>query len=102
MKIMNHKVPIVIQKKRLRPKKSEVNRLIADTKLLNSLIDNNKNYLNSIPFADHGALLDPPTVDVSARCISFLKQLNRPEDKAVINKGLKYIFLFLLVKNIIF
>ena len=54
-------------------------------------IDNNKNYLNSIPFADHGALLDPPTVDVSARCISFLKQLNRPEDKAVINKGLKYI-----------
>lgn len=44
MKIMNHKVPIVIQKKRLRPKKSEVTRLIADTKLLNSLIDNNKNY----------------------------------------------------------
>ena len=40
----NHKVPIVIQKKRLRPKKSEVNRLIADTKLLNSLIGNNKNY----------------------------------------------------------
>ena len=34
-------------------------------------IDNNKSYLNSIPFADHGALLDPPTVDVSARCISF-------------------------------
>ena len=27
-----------------------------------------KNYLNYIPFADHGALLDPPTVDVSARC----------------------------------
>ncbi len=54
-------------------------------------IDNNKSYLNSIPFADHGALLDPPTVDVSARCISFLKQLNRPEDKAVIEKGLKYI-----------
>ena len=44
MKIMNYKVPIVLQKKRLRPKKSEVNRLIADTKLLNSLIDNNKNY----------------------------------------------------------
>ena len=34
-------------------------------------IDNNKNYLNYIPFADHGALLDPPTVDVSARCLSF-------------------------------
>ena len=24
-------------------------------------IDNNKYYFNSIPFADHGALLDPPT-----------------------------------------
>ena len=54
-------------------------------------IDNNKQYLNSIPFADHGALLDPPTVDVSARCISFLKQLNRPEDVEVIKKGLNYI-----------
>ena len=34
-------------------------------------IDNDKYYLNYIPFADHGALLDPPTVDVSARCLSF-------------------------------
>jgi squalene-hopene/tetraprenyl-beta-curcumene cyclase len=29
------------------------------------------------PFADHGALLDPPTADVSARCISMLAQLGR-------------------------
>ncbi|GAA4330811.1 squalene--hopene cyclase [Pigmentiphaga soli] len=32
-------------------------------------------YLNNIPFADHGALLDPPTADVSARCLSMLSQL---------------------------
>ncbi|MBI3274605.1 MAG: squalene--hopene cyclase, partial [Methylocystis sp.] len=31
--------------------------------------------LNHIPFADHGALLDPPTADVSARCVSMLAQL---------------------------
>jgi squalene-hopene/tetraprenyl-beta-curcumene cyclase len=31
-------------------------------------------YLNNIPFADHGALLDPPTEDVSARCVSMLAQ----------------------------
>ena len=37
--------------------------------------DNNYDYLNNIPFADHGALLDPPTADVSARCLSFLAQL---------------------------
>jgi len=37
--------------------------------------DNTFTYLNYIPFADHGALLDPPTADVSARCVSFLGQL---------------------------
>jgi squalene-hopene/tetraprenyl-beta-curcumene cyclase len=37
--------------------------------------DNDYSYLNYIPFADHGALLDPPTADVSARCVSFLVQL---------------------------
>ncbi|MEC8265218.1 MAG: squalene--hopene cyclase [Pseudomonadota bacterium] len=54
-------------------------------------IDNNKNYLNYIPFADHGALLDPPTVDVSARCLSFLVQQNDKRSRASIKKGLKYI-----------
>ena len=54
-------------------------------------IDNTKYYLNSIPFADHGALLDPPTVDVSARCLSFLKQQNNPKSQLSINKGLKYL-----------
>ena len=37
--------------------------------------DNTHHYLNHIPFADHGALLDPPTADVSARCLSMLAQL---------------------------
>jgi squalene-hopene/tetraprenyl-beta-curcumene cyclase len=34
--------------------------------------DNTCYYLNEIPFADHGALLDPPTSDVSARCAALL------------------------------
>ena len=37
--------------------------------------DNTYHYLNHIPFADHGALLDPPTADVTARCVSMLAQL---------------------------
>jgi squalene-hopene/tetraprenyl-beta-curcumene cyclase len=36
--------------------------------------DNEFSYLNNIPFADHGALLDPPTEDVTARCLSMLAQ----------------------------
>jgi len=34
--------------------------------------DNTHEYLNELPFADHGALLDPPTADVSARCLMLL------------------------------
>jgi squalene-hopene/tetraprenyl-beta-curcumene cyclase len=37
--------------------------------------ENTHDYLNNIPFSDHGALLDPPTADVSARCLSMLAQL---------------------------
>ncbi len=37
--------------------------------------DNTYHYLNQIPFSDHGALLDPPTADVTARCVSMLAQL---------------------------
>ncbi len=37
--------------------------------------DNVYYYLNNIPFADHGALLDPPTDDVTGRCIGLLMQL---------------------------
>ncbi len=37
--------------------------------------DNDYHYLNNIPFADHGALLDPPTADLTARCLSMLAQL---------------------------
>ncbi len=36
--------------------------------------DNDYYYLNEIPFADHGALLGPPTSDVSARCLMLLSQ----------------------------
>ena len=38
-------------------------------------VNNTHDYLNNIPFADHGALLDPPTSDVSARCVGMLAQL---------------------------
>ena len=41
--------------------------------------DNAYHYLNNIPFADHGALLDPPTSDVTARCVSMLAQLGETD-----------------------
>ena len=43
-------------------------------------VDNMYHYLNNIPFADHGALIDPPTEDVAARCVSMLAQLSWAAD----------------------
>jgi squalene-hopene/tetraprenyl-beta-curcumene cyclase len=48
-------------------------------------------YLNNIPFADHGALLDPPTADVSARCVSMLSQINKKSYKNTIQKGVRFL-----------
>jgi squalene-hopene/tetraprenyl-beta-curcumene cyclase len=54
--------------------------------------DNTYGYLNNIPFADHGALLDPPTVDVAARCVSLLGQLGeRPESSPRLKAALDYL-----------
>ena len=53
--------------------------------------DNVDHYLNNIPFADHGALLDPPTADVSARCISLLAQLGETPNSPVMRAGLDYL-----------
>jgi squalene-hopene/tetraprenyl-beta-curcumene cyclase len=52
--------------------------------------DNEYYYLNNIPFADHGALLDPPTEDVTARCVSMLGQIGEGNSEAVA-RGLNYL-----------
>jgi squalene-hopene/tetraprenyl-beta-curcumene cyclase len=53
--------------------------------------ENEYYYLNAIPFADHGALLDPPTVDVTARCISMLAQLGYGRSHGAIERGLAFL-----------
>lgn len=54
-------------------------------------IDNEHEYLNHIPFADHGALLDPPTADVSARCLSMLAQLGHRADHPKVAAAINYL-----------
>ena len=54
--------------------------------------DNSYGYLNHIPFADHGALLDPPTADVAARCVSMLAQLGeRPDASPRLRRAIDYL-----------
>ena len=53
--------------------------------------DNAYHYLNNIPFADHGALLDPPTADLTARCVSMLAQLGEPLDSPRMKSALAWL-----------
>jgi squalene-hopene/tetraprenyl-beta-curcumene cyclase len=55
--------------------------------------DNNYEYLNHIPFSDHGALLDPPTADVTGRCLSMLGQLGETEKTSeAVARALDYLW----------
>jgi squalene-hopene/tetraprenyl-beta-curcumene cyclase len=53
--------------------------------------DNAYHYLNNIPFADHGALLDPPTADVTGRCLAMLAQLGRRGDDAAVGGAVAWL-----------
>ncbi len=53
--------------------------------------DNTHYALNHIPFADHGALLDPPTADVTARCVSFLAQIGMTTSDAPVARAIAYL-----------
>ncbi len=56
-------------------------------------VDNTYYYLNEIPFADHGALLDPPTSDVSARCAMLMAKVakNHPEYAEPLARTIAYL-----------
>jgi squalene-hopene/tetraprenyl-beta-curcumene cyclase len=54
-------------------------------------VDNDHYNLNHIPFADHGALLDPPTSDVTARVVTVMALVNRPQDKPALERAIDFL-----------
>jgi squalene-hopene/tetraprenyl-beta-curcumene cyclase len=55
-------------------------------------VNNLEYYLNNIPFSDHGAMLDPPTEDVTARCVSMLAQLGETvQNNKAVKAGIAYL-----------
>ncbi len=54
-------------------------------------VNNTQYYLNSIPFADHGALLDPPTADVTGRSIALLSLADKEKYATNINDAIIYL-----------
>ena len=54
-------------------------------------IDNHYEYLNNIPFADHGALVDPSTADLTGRCIEMLAMLGYDRSFPPIARGIEFL-----------
>jgi squalene-hopene/tetraprenyl-beta-curcumene cyclase len=54
--------------------------------------DNTHYVLNNIPFADHGALLDPPTADVTGRCVGMLRECGFDRDHPAVKRGLEFLY----------
>jgi squalene-hopene/tetraprenyl-beta-curcumene cyclase len=53
--------------------------------------DNNKQFLCNIPFADHNAMIDPSTADVTARVLECLGRFGWPADHPAIQRAVKFL-----------
>lgn len=53
--------------------------------------DNTREVVYRIPFADFGAMLDPPTEDVTAHVLEMLAHVEAPEKERIIRTALKYL-----------
>jgi squalene-hopene/tetraprenyl-beta-curcumene cyclase len=54
-------------------------------------VDQTRLKLNNIPFADHGALLDPATEDLTARCLECFARTGVKPDHRAIQAGLAFL-----------
>jgi squalene-hopene/tetraprenyl-beta-curcumene cyclase len=53
--------------------------------------ENNLQFLNHIPFADHNAMLDPSTADVTARAVECLGQMGWPAEHPILQRATSFI-----------
>ncbi len=53
--------------------------------------DNNKTFLCNIPFADHNAMIDPSTADVTARVVECLGRFGWPAEHSAIQRAVKFL-----------
>ncbi|SNT02143.1 squalene-hopene/tetraprenyl-beta-curcumene cyclase [Granulicella rosea] len=53
--------------------------------------DNTKKIFESIPFADHNAMIDPPTVDITGRILEMLAQYGYTRKDARVEKAIQFI-----------
>jgi squalene-hopene/tetraprenyl-beta-curcumene cyclase len=53
--------------------------------------DNDSKFLCNIPFADHNAMIDPSTADVTARVMECLGRFGWPAEHPAMKRGLKFL-----------
>ena len=53
--------------------------------------DNTRMVFQKMPFADHNAMLDPPTVDITGRVLEMLAAYGYGNDDPAVNKAIKFL-----------
>jgi squalene-hopene/tetraprenyl-beta-curcumene cyclase len=53
--------------------------------------DNDRAFLCNIPFADHNAMIDPSTADVTARVLECLGRFGWPAESSVVQKAVQFL-----------
>jgi squalene-hopene/tetraprenyl-beta-curcumene cyclase len=54
-------------------------------------VDNNKSIFNAIPFADHNAMLDPSTSDITARILEMLSYYAFTHDSRSVRRAIEFL-----------
>lgn len=54
-------------------------------------VDNDSEWVNQIPFSDHGACLDPPTPDITGRAVELFAQLGYSARLPYIQKAIRFL-----------
>ncbi len=54
-------------------------------------VDNNWEFLSSVPFADHNAMLDPTCPDITGRVLEALAACGLPNDHAAVRRGVEFL-----------
>lgn len=54
-------------------------------------VDNTANWVNKIPFSDHGACLDPPSPDITGRMLELLSLIGHSKDYPPCERAIQFI-----------
>lgn len=54
-------------------------------------VESTANWVNHIPFSDHGACQDPPTADITGRMIGLLADLGYSLENPIVSKAIRFV-----------